>query len=136
MIKLIKSNIVQQDYNQLAFCQWNRLDQISWYTTVIFNSYLERSAKPIYICIFTTMQNSANWVLNFLFPYFLSKPTLEICQIYIKRNWHQRHKSKMTNTCLPKQSSIKNTNIICKIQFCQFAESPPPAHHTLSTSSP
>ena len=42
----------------------------------------------------------------------------------------------MTNTCLPKQSSIANTNIICQIHFCQFAESPPPAHHTLSTSAP
>ena len=42
----------------------------------------------------------------------------------------------MTNTCLPKQSRIANTNTICQIQFCQFAESPPPAHHTLSTSAP
>ena len=55
---------------------------------------------------------------------------------YIKEDWHWRHRCKKTNTCLPKQSSIANTNIICQIHFCQFAESPPPAHHTLSTSAP
>ena len=50
-----------------------------------FSIHISRWPQNQYICIFTTMQNCANWVLNFLLSYFLSKSTLEICQIYKKK---------------------------------------------------